>query len=170
MIAALAALLLGGRVWAHGGGAPQLTNEPAGPYTISAWTNPDPPAVGALHLTVGVALADTGEALTEPQVEVIAFPPDGAAPQRVAATHEGALTPYFYEADLLFSAPGAWRIQIEARGVEGEGNAAFMLTVREATPNYLLWGAVGLGLVVALWLGWILFGQPASKDEKTRMG
>ena len=156
IVAALLMLMAADRVWGHGGGAPQLTNEPAGPYTISAWTNPDPPAVGDLHLTIGVGLAATGEALAEPEVVVTAFPPDGSDPTRTIATHEGALTPYFYETDLALSAAGSWRVEIDVEGKEGKGNAAFTLEVREAAPNYLLWGGIGLAAVVALWLGWTL--------------
>ncbi len=64
-------------VLAHGGGTPQLTNAAVGPYLLSAWTNPDPAIVGELHITVALALAESGEAVTDPTVRVAASPQSG---------------------------------------------------------------------------------------------
>jgi hypothetical protein len=50
---------------AHGGGVPQLTNAPAGPYRVSAWTQPDPPRAGTLHLSIAVSAPQPGAAEAE---------------------------------------------------------------------------------------------------------
>ncbi len=113
--------------------------------------------VGELHITVALALADTGEAATEPTVRVTASPQSGEGDAiSVAATHEGALTPIFYEADLNFSHAGPWLIQIEVAGGEGSGDTGFQLEVREKGLNWLLVGIIGSVLVVVVWMGWML--------------
>jgi hypothetical protein len=143
---------------AHGGGTPQLTNEPVGPYLLSAWTNPDPAVVGEMHITVALALAETGDAVTDPTVRVMASPQDSQGDAiSVVASHEGALTPIFYEADLDFSHAGPWRIQIKVAGNEGSGGAGFQLEVREKGLNWLLVGIIGSVAVVVVWMGWMIF-------------
>lgn len=158
LVAVGLALGLGfGRSSAHGGGTPQLVNEPVGPYSLSAWTNPDPATIGQLHITVGLALASTGAAVTEPQVRVSATPEDGSTPALQAeASHEGALTPVFYETDLSFPTAGAWQIDLIVQGDEGGGGVSFILDVRESAPNYVLFGGIGVVVVVLIWLGFTL--------------
>jgi len=164
LIACFLALLSPIFVLAHGGGTPQLTNEPVGPYLLSAWTNPDPAVVGEMHITVALALANTGEAATEPSVRVMASPQNGAGDAiSVAATHEGALTPIFYEADLVFAHAGPWRIQIEVAGNEGGGGAGFALEVREKGLNWLLVGIIGSVVVVVVWMGWMML-RPKNRE------
>jgi len=151
---------------AHGGGTPQLTNEPVEPYLLSAWTNPDPAVVGEMHITVALALAATGDAVTDPIVRVMASPQNGAGDAiSVVASHEGALTPIFYEADLDFSHAGSWLIQIEVAGNEGSGGAGFQLEVREKGLNWMLIGIIGSVVVVVVWMGWMMLRPKKPIDQ-----
>ncbi len=151
-------------VSAHGGGEPQLTNELVGPYLLSAWTNPDPPQVGELHITLALALATTGDALTEPEIRVIATHANGDAISALAS-HEGALTPFFYEADIAFPKAGLWQIQVTVQGTEGAGNAGFSLDVQEQATNWLLIGVIGVVAIAVLWIIYMLYA--GRKEQHT---
>ena len=144
-------------VLAHGGGTPQLTNEPVGSYLLSAWTNPNPAVVGDVHVTAAVAEASTGAAVTDPVVHVTAVQVSGAgAPIAAEATHDDAEIPIFYEADLEVPTPGDWRFALAVEGAQGAGTAAFTLSVRPAGPNWLVLGLVGVGVVLVAGVGWML--------------
>ena len=68
LVALLPALLLAARLAAHGMGKPQVLNEPAGPYLVSVWTDPDPLRADETHVVVGV----TDPATRQPIVTGIA--------------------------------------------------------------------------------------------------
>ena len=148
-------------VLAHGGGTPQLTNEPVGSYLLSVWTNPNPPSVGVIHVTAALAEASTGAAVTDPLVHVTAVPVRAAsagagAPIAAEATDENAEIPIFYEADLQLPTPGDWRFTLAVEGAQGAGTAAFTLPVRPAGPNWRVLGLVGVGVVLVAGLGWMV--------------
>jgi hypothetical protein len=134
---------------AHGGGVIRIAAEPMGPYRLSVWTAPEPPRVGRVHVTVGLAEATSGAAVTDAVIRIEARGPTPDATVRATATHEGALIPELYEADLLLPTPGAWRFTV---AVEGVGSADFDLVVREAAPN---WTWIGLGGLVVVLIGWV---------------
>jgi hypothetical protein len=142
-------------VAAHGGGTPQLVNEPAGPYWISVWSAPEPVRVGALHLTVSVAEPGDGREAGAPilgaQVAVTATPAAGdAAVLSAQATNAQATNRLFYEADLEVPATGAWNVQIDVSSPRGEGQVAFAVdVVAGRATNWPLIGGAGL-VAVAL--------------------
>jgi hypothetical protein len=159
LLAASLLLLLVPLVTAHGGGAPQLINEPAGPYWLSVWTSPDPPQVGKpLHLTLGVAEPGTGREAGPPVLgaTVIATLTPGqgsAAPVRVTATNANAANRLFYEADVVLAEPGEWAVRIDVDGPAGTGTTSFDLEAVEAGgPNWLLWGGSGVLAIAAFFL------------------
>lgn len=159
-------------VLAHGGGTPQLTNEPVGSYLLSAWTNPDPALVGAVHVTAALAEASTGAAVTDPVIHITAAPVRAAgagadAPIAAEATHDDAEIPIFYEADLQLPAPGDWRFTIAVEGAAGAGTTTFTLPVRPAGPNWLVLGLVGVAVVLAAGVGWMLL-RGGGGDHKRR--
>ncbi|MDX1686895.1 MAG: hypothetical protein R3248_02840 [Candidatus Promineifilaceae bacterium] len=151
---------------AHGGGTPQLENAPAGPYVVSAWTTPDPPRVGAYHVTVGVARPDeagnAGEPVLGANVTVRLTPQTAAAEPLVAqASNEAADNKLFYEADVELPAPGAYDVQIAVDGPDGEGGAGFTIEAQEGGGvNWALVGAAGVALVAVLFfVGQTVRGQ-----------
>ena len=143
---------------AHGGGTPQLVNEPTGPYWLSAWTSPDPPQAGKpLHFTVGLAEPGSGREAGAPvlgaEVLVTMSPAQGMAPPvQAAATNANAANRLLYEADLTLPETGLWSVEIGVAGGEGGGRASFQLEVVEATgTNWLLWGGSGALVIAALY-------------------
>ena len=150
-------LLIPAAVLAHGGGTPQLINEPAGPYWVSIWTTPDPARVGAFHLTLGISEAGDGREAGPPVLgaEVrVRLEPAAAVegrPVSTVATNEQATNKLFYEADLMIPAEGAWNVRVDVEGQDGAGSVAFPLTVEPAqSTNWSLLGIGGVGLVAAL--------------------
>ena len=114
----LALLLASGHVpaSAHGGGRPQLTNEPVGPYHLFVWTSPEPWRVGEVHTTVAVTrpLGDGQEMPVEDAQVVVTYAPvDAPAEARqVTAVEQGGTQPGFYEADTEVNATGDWEIRV----------------------------------------------------------
>ncbi len=154
-VCVLVAFLAGLPVLAHGGGKPQLTNEPVGAYLLSAWTSPDPAVVGKVHVTAALADASSGAAVTEPAIHVTAAQAGGPAVE-ADATHANAAVPIFYEADMELPATGEWQFSLAVAGPAGTGTATFILPVRPAGPNWLPIGLVGVGVVLVAAVGWRL--------------
>ncbi len=150
---------------AHGGGTPQLANEPAGPYLLSVWSEPNPAVVGKLHLTLALADPESGAPVTEANVTLAAR--QGETTLTAAASHEGALVPEFYEADLALPREGEWQFQIDISGDAGSGQAGFALAVVAGTTNWLLIALVGVGVAVVGWVGVLLWrGRGGGRGRK----
>ena len=166
-------------VQAHGGGVPKLTNAEAGPYQVSAWTQPDPIRVGELHITVAVseppepdaADRETGDLVLDATVRVGVDPVDQAGETLVvSATRDNAVNKLFYEADVELPAEGQWQVDIWVEGPAGAGNTGFAV---EALPpsgintllglGWPLWAGLGLVIIAAGW--WIQM----SRDRKTEV-
>lgn len=163
LLAAGLLLLLVPLTAAHGGGTPQLVNEPVGPYWLSVWTSPEPPRAGEpLHLTLALAEPGTGREAGAPVLGAtvtisLAAAQGSAAPLTVAATNANSANRLFYEADVTLPQPGAWTVSIDVAGTDGGGSGSFDLEIREAGgPNWFLWGG---GSVLALGALFLLAGR-----------
>lgn len=166
---AVAVLLAVNLVWvaaplyAHGGGVPRLTGEPAGPYRIFVWSQPEPLRVGDIHLSIGLVRAEAegsqaADALDEPVTDAtvtVSLQPvaENARPIRTLAVLQEQLGSYYYEADATLPTAGDWRITIDVSGDLGDGSAAFVGAVASAREvNWLLLIAAGLLLLCLLGL------------------
>ena len=160
-----------GVAWAHGGGVVRLTNVEAGPYWVSAWSEPDPLRVGQAHISVAVSKpTESGEGYREAgppvldatvQVQFTAVDHNGETLMG-RATHEGATNKLFYEADLELPKAGRWQVKIAVEGPEGSGSATFEAQV--APPTAFNWTWIGGLGVVALAAVWVV---RKFRDEKT---
>ena len=152
----LASLWLG--LWpallsAHGGGTPQITDAPAGPFRLFVWTNPDPWRTGAeVHVTVAVTEVD-GAGQTTPVTDAVVtvrLYNDGQPAQEVtlAATPLPAAAG-FYEADGLVPGAGRWQVEVQITGSAGVGAGSFTQEVQpgDSSINWLVWGGGALALV-----------------------
>lgn len=146
--------------FAHGGGTPRLTDEPAGPYRIYAWTQPEPLRAGEIHITIGLTLAEhqaaatTDGELVQPVTDAtvtlrfLSLENENIALDRTATL--GGVGAVYYEADASLPTAGKWRFIIDVQGEAGAGSAEFteeLLPIR--TVNWTLIGA-GSGLFVLL--------------------
>ena len=164
---------------AHGGGVSQLTNADAGPYLVSAWTQPDPIRVGDFHITVAVAEStepgasdrEAGDLVLDATVRVGVDPVSQTGERLVVpATRGNAVNKLFYEADLELPAEGQWRVDILVEGPAGAGDVGFDI---EALPpsglntllglGWPLWAGLGLVVIAAGW--WFQM----SRDRKTEV-
>ena len=70
----------GRSVHAHGGGTPRLTAEPVGPYSLFAWTEPEPMRAGDVHVTLAVTTPPPADAVVNNDVvnNLLEQPIDGA--------------------------------------------------------------------------------------------
>lgn len=154
---------------AHGGGAPQMVNESAGPYWLSVWTSPEPAREGPLHVSIAIAEPGQGQEqqagppVLGASVQVTLTPRSGGfAAINAPATNEQSANKLFYEADLSIPSAGDWTVEIDVDGAEGSGQARFNLAVRPAqSSNGLLLG----GLAFVLLAGFFLFYALRSRHD-----
>ncbi|MAT99017.1 MAG: hypothetical protein CL608_17875 [Anaerolineaceae bacterium] len=139
-------------VLAHGGGELQISNAPIGEYQVSVWNNPPTARAGqAIHITVGIARADTGEPVLDAAVSVTIVNERGDPVTAAAATTEQSINRLFYEADLDGVSSGMYEMQIEVTGSDGSGALSFPLTV--APTSFWPWL---VGAAVALLVVWLV--------------
>ena len=152
------------------GGTVEIFQGQAGPYIISVRSNPAPPAVGNVHLSI--AFTTPGKrnqgTITNATVQIAAQGPQGS----------DALGPLllqrpfgiYYDANLLFSQAGQWVLTIAISGSEGDATLEVPLEVSEAPPfNPALAGILTLAALFALGYGvWLVRShhQPPSKERR----
>ena len=165
---ALAILASPAPAMAHGGGTPQLVQAPSGPYQVYAWTNPDPPRAGVVHVTVALVEPATQRPVLDAAVQVVATPDDGGHPVAVLATHENAVIKTYYEADLDLPAAGVWQFTVAHSDAAGSGSASFALDVQPAAAN---WRPAAIGAVLAVIAAgaWFVMRKPASPAAPSRV-
>lgn len=140
------------------GGTVQISNAPAGPYQLSAFTNPSPVRVGTVDVSVLVQPTGSTDVVPDAIVMVTAAAVghEGAM-ETFVASHELATNKLYYAANVALPSEGRWRIEVIVLGAAGEGTAAFEVDATRETlldrPVVLL-GFVAVP-VVAL-LAWIL--------------
>lgn len=147
-------------VLAHGGGAPQITDVPAGPYRLFAWSSPDPwRTEGAVHLTVAVTMVDAaGQVMpiSDAVVTVRLTAESQSAPQMQLIAEPNPTATGFYEADGELPVAGAWRVEVVVSGVEGVGSGRFTTTVQPGGAfQWMIWAGVGIGIGVLALLGFL---------------
>jgi copper resistance protein C len=159
-LAALAWLggpILGARVAGAGhGGVVELNRAAAGPYLVSIWTQPSPPAVGLWRLDV-VVMGQTGVPITGASVRVRAEPlRNGDAPAEAAALRDSDPLGVRYRARLELGAAGPWRVSVTVAGPAGPGTLTFPVDVGPTGNGWLIasFGAAGLALLAIVGVLW----------------
>lgn len=155
-------------VLAHGGGVPQLTNAEAGPYRVSAWTQPDPIRVGDFHISVAVMYPpqssgkarESGDLVLDATVAVQLEPLNREGETLlVSASRDNAVNKLYYETDPVLPDAGWWRVVVGVDGPLGAGQASFEIEALPPNPLNSLqslpgvaWGGLVLVLLAAGWL------------------
>jgi hypothetical protein len=148
-------LALAGRAQAHGIGTPQLLNAAAGPYLLSAWTDPDPLRANETHVVVAVSDPQTREPIVY-DVEVTVTLTSLTDPTVSASAVAGvdSVNQLLYAAEFNDQlTPGRWRATVNVAGGRGASDpVSFELEIEPARRVNWLWiGAGGMAALVALW-------------------
>ena len=156
---------------AHGGGTAQLVAAPSGPYQVYAWTNPDPPRAGVVHITVALVEPASQQPVLNAAVQIVATPDEVSSdvqPVTMPATHENAVIKTYYEADLDLPAVGVWQFTVSHSDAAGSGSASFALDVRPAAAN---WRPAAIGAVLAVIAAgaWFVMRKPATPASPSRV-
>lgn len=175
---------LGGALYAHGGGTPRLTAADAGPYSVFAWTEPEPWRAGEVHVTVAVTTPPPGDAvinndvvnnLLEQPVEdaqvTVTFRPLAGGDPIVVPTQPGALNAFYLEADTVLPHAGDWAVDVDVSGPDGAGVATFtanVLAAQQLNRWVLLAGGAGfLALLVLIGVRARLAGTKQPTPQRT---
>lgn len=141
---------------AHGGGELIIRSVEIGPYRISVWVNPpDPRANTPTHFTVGLASPVDNTPVLDANVSIeMEVINENAIVYSAPATTDQSINKLFYEADLDINQAGQYKTTIKVKGPSGAGEIDFETLVKEPSrTNWLVWGFVGLGVVLifGLW-------------------
>jgi hypothetical protein len=119
-----------------------------GDRVISVFTTPNPLRVGPADLSVLVQQAESGRAMTNVSVEVLAYPVDQPeSKMSVVATPEAATNKLLRAATLELHRPGRWRVELCIEGLAPNPPIEFETEVADATVPWLQ---------LSLWIGWPL--------------
>ncbi|MGH7333543.1 MAG: hypothetical protein ACREKS_12540 [Candidatus Rokuibacteriota bacterium] len=151
----LAATLGGSEAVRANGGTLRVARAQAGPYLVSVWTQPDPPRVGRLDVSVAVMRPQDGTAILDVATSVVAEPADAPGPiAKTQATRGGGGNPFLYHAELELPQPGRWRVTVTVQAPPGQGRAAFEIIASPGSRLVPLLVAAGTGLLLVGMLWW----------------
>lgn len=152
----LLALLLGSLDAEANGGRLQLARAPVGPYLVSVWTDPDPPRLGRLDVSVAVMTPPDGEPVLDAEVRLRVGPPGGresAPPVTLRRGGGGNLLLHHEEVDLPTS--GRSTLTVDVTGPAGRGAVTFSIDVLPRQGS--AWVVAAISLLVMLGVGVVLF-------------
>ncbi len=148
VITAACLLLAATASLARGDGGTLRFSERRGDRQISVFTSPTPLRAGPVDVSVLVQAADSGATPSEEPITVHAWPIQHAQARTSApATTEAATNKLLRAAQLEFSEPGTWRIEVTMPGSTNGPPIGFDVEVAEPPPAWLDLG---------LWIGWPL--------------
>ena len=165
----LAFALMSGSVWAQEEPRLQLEDEPLGAYRLSVWTAPEPPRVGALHVTAALNQADSGDPATSPVITIYARAPYKDVIEAKMTPGQDA-TPALYAATLDIPYTANWTIEVAVKDGDWEGRASFPLEIQPAPINKNLIRLGAFATLVVLISGWWFWGRhPRKKRVRKRI-
>ncbi len=174
VLAAVLLLVFGGSpsVRGHGMGKPQVLNQPAGPYLLSAWTDPDPLRADETHVVVAVIdPANQEPIVTGVEVSVAMTSLADPTQQVIETAGTDKVNQLLYAAEFNdMVSEGRWRVDLSVDGERGAGDGVgFEVEVGPArTFNWLWIGVGGVGLIVVIWMAGSMRDNSAGKDKRPR--
>ncbi|MGH7318332.1 MAG: hypothetical protein ACRELA_01685 [Candidatus Rokuibacteriota bacterium] len=147
------------------GGTRRLDHARAGPYLVSLWTQPSPPRVGTLDVSLTVMRSPSNEAVLDARARLRAESVERGTTATTALSLGGGRNPGLYHGNLELPQAGAWRLTVWVEGPAGGGHADFELEVQPAKSlDSRLLLAAGLLVILAVW--WTMFrSRPAYAVE-----
>lgn len=135
-----------------GGTRIYVADEPVGSLDLSSFAAPNPP-VTTDRIWVTVQLRDGAKAVDDARVWVVLSDPDGAAVQRVEATHELAAQSFDYTAALPVPESGTYLVTLEVEHPQGSGTVAYNVNVSEPLTRWIFFLMAIPALLLLLALG-----------------
>ncbi|MCB9437135.1 MAG: hypothetical protein H6673_09115 [Anaerolineales bacterium] len=132
---------------AHGLGKQRLERAEAGPFRVTAWTDPVTIHVeDELHVTIAV---EDNEGLVL-DADLIVTAVKNSKRISAKATHDRAANKLHYEAPLVFDQTGEWEIVITVENEDGSGIIGFTIDAeaKQSRPPYLWIAGAIVGLLV----------------------
>ncbi len=153
IVAVLGVLVLGASGSARAnGGTLRLARAEAGPYLVSVWTQPDPPRVGRLDVSVAVMRPQDSTPVLDVAATVAArHADDPASSVSGVAVRGGGGNLLLYHAELELSRAGRWRVTVAVQAPAGQGSASFQVEAVRGAPYAPFLVAVA-GAVLLVWI------------------
>ena len=154
MLAASTPFLLGAKaVSANGSTHVVVTDAKVGPYQMRVGILPGNPKVGTLHLSIVVQDAETGGAIADAAVMVMATGPVGATKAGPMPALNTPQNPQFYDADINLDMEGSWTLTLETDSELGPASLNVPLEVTESGSLNFIYPIVGIiaALIIAIW-------------------
>jgi hypothetical protein len=138
------------------GGRLRIAREPAGPYLVSAWTEPDPPRLGRLDVSVAVMRPPDGEPVLDAEVRLHYGPPGDRGASPPVTLHRGAGgNLLLHHGEVELTATGRSVLRVEVVGPAGQGAATFFI---DTLPRQsLTWVLAVVGLLAIFVVVFVLF-------------
>ena len=150
------ALLIIAPTQAHGIGKTLALNEPAGPYLLSVWTDPDPLRADETHVVVGVTDPATRQPIVsgvEVTITLIAVDDPTVVFSETAGTDN--VNRFFYAAEFNDQVTeGRWQVGVRVTGEPGTGELAGH-EIDIAPPRRINWLWLGIGGVIVAVVVWV---------------
>lgn len=139
----------------------------AGPYVLSVGNIPDPPQVGALHLTTTVSDAATETFIVNAEVTVTGAGPEGATTEAINAANSPAdLTSY--DMGTVVDTIGMWTFTFDVSAELGNASAEYAVEVVKPTPlTGIITGVAILVFVVVIGFTIRIFFRDRSRKRQT---
>lgn len=146
------------------GGTLRLDRVRAGPYLLSLWTQPTPPRVGILDVSLAVIQSPSGDAVLDAKARLNAESPDRRSTATATLTLGGGRDARLYHGNLGLPSLGAWRFTVVVEGPAGVGQVDVEFEIQPQTSHWRLLGAALVLVIVAAW--WTMFrARPADVAE-----
>jgi hypothetical protein len=147
------------------GGRLRLAREPAGPYLVSVWTDPDPPRLGRLDVSVAVMRPPDGDPVLDAEVRLRARPPgDRETPPPVTLRRGAGGNLLLHHGEVELLTDGRSALTVEVVGPAGRGAVTFSIDVLPRQGS--AWVVAAIGLLMTLVVGFVLF----SRRSRSRQG
>lgn len=157
---------------AHGIGKPQVLNQPAGPYLISAWTDPDPLRADESHVVIAVADPATNELIVGGvEVSVVMTSLDDPARRVAVVAGTDNVNQLLYAAEFNDQVgEGRWRVGITVAGDRGVSDEIeFEVAIAPARGFNWLWAGIGgMAAIIIIWLAGSMRGDKPRRDKPHR--
>ena len=121
---------------AYADGGRLRMHAPAGPFTVTLFTTPDPLRADEADFSVALERAATGELVDDARITLVLTPvaEGGRGRIELPATHQAATSAFMQAADVKLPHGGDWTVTVVVREGRESGECSTALEVLPASP------------------------------------